>query len=147
MGSSLWHTGSLFLVAAYRLPSSSMRTLSCGMHAGSSSPTRDQTWAPCIGSAESYSVDHQGSPWTMCFKMSKPMTINQSPTFVLIAGVVYMVSLLEKFVWFIDFVITNNWTASEISLSVTPFTNILLPFQLTYMTIPIPTILWLHQDL
>ena len=31
------------------------------MHARSSSPTRDQTWAPCIGSAESYPLDHQGS--------------------------------------------------------------------------------------
>ena len=44
-----------FLVAACRL-------LSCGMHAGSSSLTRDQTQAPCIGSGESYPLDHQGSP-------------------------------------------------------------------------------------
>ena len=36
--------------------------LSCGMHAGSSSPTRDRTWAPCIGSVESYPLGHQGSP-------------------------------------------------------------------------------------
>ena len=36
--------------------------LSCGMHAGSSSPTRDRTRAPCIGSMESYPLDHQGSP-------------------------------------------------------------------------------------
>ena len=36
--------------------------LSCGMHAGSSSLTRDRTWAPCIGSAESYPLDHQGYP-------------------------------------------------------------------------------------
>ena len=35
---------------------------SCDMHAGSSSPTRDWTWAPCIGSVESYPLDHQGSP-------------------------------------------------------------------------------------
>ena len=32
------------------------------MHAGSSSLTRDQTQAPCIGSAESYPLDHQGGP-------------------------------------------------------------------------------------
>ena len=36
--------------------------LSCGMHAGSHSPTRDQTWAPCVGSAASYPLDNQGSP-------------------------------------------------------------------------------------
>ena len=36
--------------------------LSCSMHVGSSSPTRDQTLAPCIGSMESYPLDHQGSP-------------------------------------------------------------------------------------
>ena len=38
------------------------RLLSCGMRAGSSSPMRDQTRAPCIGSVESYPLDHQGSP-------------------------------------------------------------------------------------
>ena len=36
--------------------------LSCGMRVGSSSPTRDRTWAPCIVSVESYPLDHQGSP-------------------------------------------------------------------------------------
>ena len=44
-----------YLVVACRL-------LSCGMHVGSSSLTRDGTWAPCLGSAESYPLDHQGSP-------------------------------------------------------------------------------------
>ena len=39
-----------------------MRTHSCGMHARSSSPTRDQTRAPCFESTESYPLDHQGSP-------------------------------------------------------------------------------------
>ena len=39
-----------------------MRTLSCGMHVGSSSPTRDRIQAPCIGSAESYPLCHQESP-------------------------------------------------------------------------------------
>ena len=40
------------------------RLLSCGMHVGSSSPTRDRTRAPCTGRAESYPLDHQGSPLT-----------------------------------------------------------------------------------
>ena len=48
----------------------SMRTLSCSMHAGYSSPTRDQTRAPCIGSTESYPLDHQGSPYVL-FSYSK----------------------------------------------------------------------------
>ena len=39
-----------------------MGTLSCGMHVGSSTPTRNATRAPCIGSVESYPLDHQGSP-------------------------------------------------------------------------------------
>ena len=39
-----------------------MWTHSCSMHVGSSSPTRDQTWAPCIGNIESYPLDHKGSP-------------------------------------------------------------------------------------
>ena len=38
-----------------------MWTLSCGMHVGSSSPTRDRICTPCIGSVESYPLDHQGS--------------------------------------------------------------------------------------
>ena len=33
------------------------------MHEGSSSLTRDRTWAPCIGSSESQPLRHQGSPW------------------------------------------------------------------------------------
>ena len=42
------------LVAACRL--------SCGLHVGSSSLTREWTWARCTGSTESYPLDHQGSP-------------------------------------------------------------------------------------
>ena len=53
VGSSLLHVGSF---------SCGMRTLSCGMLVGSSSLTRDLTRAPCIGSTESYPLDHQGSP-------------------------------------------------------------------------------------
>ena len=42
--------------------------LSYGTHVGSSSPTTDRTWAPCIGSVESYPLDHQGSsPKSMFF--------------------------------------------------------------------------------
>ena len=41
--------------------------LSCGTRAGSSSPTRDQTPAPCIGSVESYPLDHLGSPNSFYF--------------------------------------------------------------------------------
>ena len=55
------------LVAAYGLLSCEMQTLSCDMHAGSSSPTRDQTQAPSIGRAESYPLDHQGSPYSDSF--------------------------------------------------------------------------------
>ena len=50
------------LVAAGVLLSCGTWTLSCGTHVGSSSLTRDQTWSPCIGSAESYPLRHQGSP-------------------------------------------------------------------------------------
>ena len=50
------------LVAACGLLSCGMRTLSCSMHAESSSPTRDRTRAPGIGSVESYPLDHQGGP-------------------------------------------------------------------------------------
>ena len=57
------------LVAAHRIFLSTcgifscgMRTLSCSMYDGSSSPTRNRTQAPCIGRVESYSLDHQGNP-------------------------------------------------------------------------------------
>ena len=44
------------------------------MYVGSSSPTRDWTQAPCIGSLESYPLHHQGSPWkssSYCWKENK----------------------------------------------------------------------------
>ena len=50
----------------------SMQTLSCGMHVGFSSPTRDWTQAPCIGSMESYPLDHQGSLNTCCLVSTGP---------------------------------------------------------------------------
>ena len=33
--------------------------LNCDTHVGSSFLTRDRNWAPCIGSADSYSLDQQ----------------------------------------------------------------------------------------
>ena len=39
-----------------------MWAVSCSMHVGSRSLTRDRTQAPCIGSVESYPLDHQGRP-------------------------------------------------------------------------------------
>ena len=47
-----------------------MRTLSCGMHVGSCSLTRDPTQTSCIGSTESYPLDHQGSPTSLHFYRS-----------------------------------------------------------------------------
>ena len=47
--------------------------LICGMqdlqlwHVGSSSLTRDRTWAPCIGSIEFLPLDHQGNPLVNMF--------------------------------------------------------------------------------
>ena len=59
-GSELQHED--FLVAACGLLSCGMWTLSCGMHVGSSSLTKDRTRTHCTGSAESYPLDHQWSP-------------------------------------------------------------------------------------
>ena len=58
------------LVAAHGLFIAACRLLSCSMHAGSSSPTRDQTWEPCIGSAESCPLDHQEVPSCPSLKKS-----------------------------------------------------------------------------
>ena len=51
------------LVAACRLLSCSTWTLSCDTRVGSTSLTRYQTRTPCVGSVESYLLDHQGSPY------------------------------------------------------------------------------------
>ena len=59
------------LVEAPGLPSCGMRTLSCSMHVGSSSLTRDWTQAPCIGSTESCPLCHQGSPYIDWFSYVK----------------------------------------------------------------------------
>ena len=55
----MWHTGSLFL-AVHGIFSGIENSLL--QHVGSSSLTRNKTWAPCIGRLESQSLDHQGSP-------------------------------------------------------------------------------------
>ena len=54
--------------------SCSMQTLSCGMHVGSSSPTRDQTRVPCIGSTESNPLDHREVPSASIFEYEKHVT-------------------------------------------------------------------------
>lgn len=46
-------------------------------HAGSSSPVRTRTQPPCIGSSESYPLEHQGSPQIL-YKVRKPVEINHS---------------------------------------------------------------------
>ena len=50
----------LVLVAAHRI-----FIATCGIF---SSPTRDQTWAPCSGSTESQPLDHQQSPFLSLFQ-------------------------------------------------------------------------------
>ena len=45
----------------------------------SSSPTRDGTQAPCIGSMESYQLDNQGIPLPKVFNLSLNM-MKQSDT-------------------------------------------------------------------
>ena len=59
--SSLWHEGSFFFQEA----NSQLQ------HAASSCPTWDQTRTPCTGSAESQSLDHQGSPAPALFAQNK----------------------------------------------------------------------------
>ena len=47
-------------------------------HVGSSSLARNQTWAPCAGSAESQPLDHQGRPRTsFIFKVTSIISIIQ----------------------------------------------------------------------
>ena len=58
---------SLFYLFIYLFIYLFMLTLSCSMYVGSSSLTRDRTLAPCIGSMESYALDHQESPFCSFF--------------------------------------------------------------------------------
>ena len=46
-------------------------------HVGSSSLMRDQTRAPCIGSTEFYSLDHQQSPNYTIFKLQRALLVAQ----------------------------------------------------------------------
>ena len=46
---------------------------------GSSSLTRDRTQAPCIGTAESQPLDHQGSPYTEHFNASRGLLEEGTP--------------------------------------------------------------------
>ena len=55
------------LVVAGGLIVVACRLLSCSMHVGSSSLTRDRTQSLCIGSMEFYPLDHQGSPSLQLF--------------------------------------------------------------------------------
>ena len=64
-----------------------MWTLSCSMHAGSSSPTRYRTRVPCIGSTESCPLDHQGSPQLRTFKDVNVHSHVQSHKLVHVSGV------------------------------------------------------------
>ena len=65
--------------------------LNCGMqdlllwHVGSSSQTRDQTQAPCVGSPESQPLDHQGSPQFDFFKI------------IILHNILFCSSLLKEF--------------------------------------------------
>ena len=47
--------------------------LSCGMHEGSSYPTRDRT-GPCIGSMGFYLLDNQGSPSSKLENISRSLS-------------------------------------------------------------------------
>ena len=78
----LWLAGSL--VAARWLLSCGMQTLSCGMHVGSSSLTRDWTRAPCIGSSESQPLHHLGSPYDEIFKPLFTIIKNIYDTWILL---------------------------------------------------------------
>ena len=56
---SMW---GLLVVACWICFSCGIQTLKKMQCVGSSSLTRDWTWAPCIGSTESSPLDHQGGP-------------------------------------------------------------------------------------
>ena len=63
---SMWD----LLVAACGLLVAVCEIFSCGRHEGCSSQTRDRTQAPCIGSAEYYPLDYQGSPIIYTFNQN-----------------------------------------------------------------------------
>ena len=63
------------LVVACRIFSCNMRTQV--RHVGSSSLTRDQTCAPCIGSSESQPLDQQGRPYLAFLKLGCPFPFHK----------------------------------------------------------------------
>ena len=56
-----------FILFIWLLQVAAGRLLGCSIYMGSSSLTRDRTQVPCIGSAESYPLCHQGSPFWIPF--------------------------------------------------------------------------------
>ena len=90
---SMWD----LLVVACGLLSCGMWTLSCGMHVGSSSPTRGGTRPPCIGSVESYPLDHQGSPRSFFLK--------QSTLWLLIFHRFFSLEMLKKIYHVLNYII------------------------------------------
>ena len=98
---------------AFRLLSCSLRTLSCSMHERSSCPTRDGTRVPCIRSAESYPLDHQGSPRAVSFRKTFTLGTEEileenlfkavfliSLTLQIIVTIFFSFSLFKKFYFF-----------------------------------------------
>ena len=66
-------------------------------HAGSSSLTRDRTWAPCIGNTKSQPLGHQGSPYLdfkWLFVMIHIRTVASSGKGL--SGVMEMFSILSR---------------------------------------------------
>ena len=49
------------------------------LYVGYSSPTRDQTWAPCIGSVGSQPLDHQGGPSVPTLLLSEYFAPSSKP--------------------------------------------------------------------
>ena len=50
-------------------------------HVGSSSPTRDRSQFPCIGSVESQPLVHQGSPWAAGIFLKFPSSLSRTAKF------------------------------------------------------------------
>ena len=57
-------------------------------HVGSSSLTRDWTWAPCAGSTESEPLDHQDSPEASFWRNGRRVSREREESFMLLVQVV-----------------------------------------------------------
>ena len=90
------------LVAARGPLSCGMQTLSCGMHVGSSSLTRDQTRTPCIGSTEFYPLHHQGSPWYSTFNFLRKLHTVVAVSFCIPTNSVQGLQFLHILLGFFD---------------------------------------------